>query len=47
MNDDQKSQLARNIAGGLCHANVSIQEHMLGQFAKADPDYAARVKASL
>ncbi len=47
MNDDQKNQLAGNIAGGLSKANTSIQERMLAQFAKADPDYAARVKAAL
>ena len=47
MSDDQKDQLARNIAGGLSQANASIQERLLAQFAKADPDYAARVKALL
>jgi len=47
MNDDQKDQLTRNIAGGLRQANSSIQERILAQFAKADPDYAARVKALL
>lgn len=47
MNDSQKQQLAGNIAGGLRHANINVQERMLAQFAKADPDYAARVKALL
>lgn len=47
MSDDQKVQLTSNIAGGLAQANTSIQERMLAQFAKADPDYAARIKALL
>ncbi len=47
MSDDQKNQLANNIAGGLVHANASIQERMLAQFAQADTDYAARVKQAL
>jgi catalase len=47
MTDEQKHQLAGNIAGGLRQADASVQERMLAQFAKADPDYAARVKALL
>lgn len=47
MNEDQKQQLTGNIAGGLKCANASIQERMLGYLHKADPDYAARVKAQL
>lgn len=47
MSDDQKNQLAGNIAGGLKAANESVQGRMLRQFAEADPDYAARVKAAL
>jgi catalase len=47
MNEDQKQQLTTNIAGGLLHANASIQERMLAQFYNADPDYAARVAALL
>lgn len=47
MSEDQKRQLTGNIAGGLRHANASIQERMLAQFYKADPDYAARVAALL
>lgn len=47
MSDDQKNQLAGNIAGGLVHATTSVQQRMLAQFAAADPDYAARVKAAL
>ncbi|WP_039911959.1 catalase [Cellvibrio mixtus] len=47
MSADQKSQLTRNIAGGLSQANASIQERMLGYLHKADPEYAAMVKALL
>ena len=47
MNEDQKTQLAQNIAGGLSQANASIQERMLAQFAKADPYYAKKVKELL
>ncbi|HSC69431.1 MAG TPA: catalase-related domain-containing protein, partial [Cellvibrio sp.] len=47
MSDDQRAQLARNIAGGLSQANTSIQERMLGYLHKADPAYAALVKALL
>jgi catalase len=47
MSDDQKRQLTNNIAGGLRQADASVQERMLAQFAKADPDYAARIKALL
>lgn len=47
MSEDQKKQLAANIAGGLSQANESIQQRMLAQFEKADPDYAARVKVAL
>jgi len=46
MSDDQKDQLASNIAAGLKQANESIQKRMLEQFEKADPDYMARVKAA-
>lgn len=47
MSDDQKNQLTGNIAGGLAHASLSVQERMLAQFAAADPDYAARIKAAM
>ena len=47
MSDDQKNQLARNIAGGLSLASASVQERMLAQFAAADPDYAGRVRQAL
>ena len=47
MSEDQKNQLANNIAGGLREATASAQERMLAQFEKADPDYAQRVKNAL
>lgn len=47
MSDDQKAQLFGNIAGGLSTANADIQSRMLAQFAKADPAYAAGVKAAI
>jgi len=47
MSEDQKHQLAGNIAGGLSQASSSAQERMLAQYAAADPDYAARVKAAM
>ncbi len=47
MSEDQKNQLANNIAGGLTQANKSIQQRMLNQLHKADGDYAQRVKALL
>ena len=47
MNDDQKNQLARNIAGGLSQASASVRERILAQFQAADPDYAERVKKAL
>ncbi len=47
MSEDQQNQLAHNIAGGLVHANASIQARMLAQFQAADPNYALRVKQAL
>lgn len=47
MNADQKQQLAGNIAGGLSQASAWAQERMLGYLQKADPQYAAMVKALL
>lgn len=47
MSDDQKNQLANNIAQGLIHATATAQQRMLAQFSAADPDYAARVKKAM
>jgi len=47
MNESQKDQLANNIAGGLVHANRSIQARLLTQFENADSDYANRVRLAL
>ncbi len=43
MSEDQKQQLAGNIADGLVQASESVQARMLEQFRKADADYAERV----
>ena len=43
MSDDQKKQLAGNIAGGLGQASKSVQESMIDQFTKADPQYGRLV----
>jgi len=47
MSADQKHQLFNNIAIGLRQASASVQERILLQIAKADPDYAAGVKEAL
>ncbi len=47
MSDDQKSQLAHNIAEGLIQATQTVKERMLAQFQAADRDYAARVKQAM
>ncbi len=47
MSDNQKNQLAGNIADGLIHATASVQQRMLAQFGEADPDYAARVQQAM
>jgi catalase len=47
MNQSQQSQLAMNIAEGLVHATGSVQERILAQFAKADPDYAVQVSNAI
>ncbi len=47
MNDNQKDQLAVNIAGGLVLASASIQQRMLAQFRAADEGYANRVEAKM
>lgn len=47
MNEDQQDQLTSNIAGGLKLCNPSIQNRILGYLAKADENYAAKVKAKL
>lgn len=47
MSENQKQQLAATIGAGLKQASSSAQMRMLAQIAKADPDYAERVKAAL
>lgn len=47
MSEDQQDQLTSNIAGGLKSCNHLIQERILSYLAKADENYAAKVKAKL
>jgi len=47
MSETQKDQLATNIADGLVHAEKSVQERLLGQFSKADANYANRVRIAM
>jgi catalase len=47
MPEPQKESLTATIAGGLAQASSSVRERMLSYFAKADADYAARVKAKM
>lgn len=47
MTESQQQLLASNIAGGLKQASQSVQQRMLAQFAKADPDYAACVQKAI
>ncbi|MCF6218380.1 MAG: catalase [Gammaproteobacteria bacterium] len=47
MSDEQKNQLAGNIAGALIHASSHSQEQMLAQIKAADTDYAERVKTAM
>ncbi len=47
MSDEQKNQLAENIAEALVHATSDVQERMLAQFAAADADYRVRVSRAL
>ena len=47
MSAEQQLQVATNIAGGLNAANEHIQQRMLEQFDKADPQYMKAIKAAL
>jgi catalase len=47
MSEEQKNQLADNIAAGLVYATNTVQTRMLKQFEAADPDYAARVEYAI
>lgn len=47
MTDKQRQVLVENIAGGLVHANLTIQEKMLAQFTAADVKYGEMVKQAL
>ena len=47
MNRPQKERLAQNIAEGLSQASQSVQDRMILQFSKADPDYGELVLTAL
>lgn len=47
MSDQQQSQLAATIAGGLAQANRSVQERMLDYLHRADADYCQRVRDAI
>ena len=47
MSEDQKNQLAANIAGGLKQATESVQKRMLEHFGLCDEDYGKRVSKAL
>jgi len=47
MTESQKNQLAGNIAAAMQGVPLEIVERQLGHFAKADPDYRARVEQAL
>lgn len=44
---DEKNRLAGAIASGLCQAEESVQERMLGYFANTDAGYARRVRQAM
>lgn len=45
--DTDRDHLISNIVGHLSGASGSIQERQVGVFAKADPEYGARVAEGL
>jgi catalase len=47
MDDEQKRQLTHDIAEGLIRASESVQQRILEQFTKADPEYAVRVSQAI
>ncbi|WP_456406747.1 catalase [Thiolapillus sp.] len=47
MDEGEQSRLVMTIAEGLVHADDPVQQRMLEQFARADPDYAEGVKSAL
>jgi catalase len=47
MDETQKVRLATTIAEGLVQAGKSVQQRMLAQFAKADEDYAERIRLAM
>ncbi|NJB83005.1 catalase [Wenyingzhuangia aestuarii] len=47
MTNEQKEALTSNIAGGLQHANLDVQQRMIAQFEKADSEYGQLVAKKL
>jgi catalase len=47
MTEDQKNQLANNIADGLSQASEDVQQAMYAQYEQADKEYAERVKQAV
>ena len=47
MSDEQKRQLVSNITGGLSQATESVQQRMVAQFSKADPEYGRQIQSAL
>ena len=47
MDDSQKSQLTDNIADGLKQATQSVQQRMIEQFTRANPEYGNLVQARI
>jgi len=47
MSEDQKQQLANNIADGLSQATKDVQEVMFVQYDLADSDYGERVRKAV
>ena len=44
---EQKQQLVSNIAAGLSQATESVQQRMVAQFSKADPEYGRQIQSAL
>lgn len=47
MSEENKNDLADNIAGDMVNVKEEIVERQLGHFERADPDYRRRVEAAL
>lgn len=47
MSEDQKRQLASNIAGGLSQCSQAVRSRMLPHFDACDPDYGKQARAAI